>query len=133
MGRGAAGGDGPRPRRKGACGAEGGREKRYPRPRPPPATRYAVRGRLRGDAVASPGTAAADARRRRSERPAVGAEVTKMRRIVVIPAKAGISCRKRADCNRQTTRSEEHTSELQPLMRISYAVFCLQKKKPKQI
>src|SRR3546814_8625513 len=29
----------------------------------------------------------------------------------------------------QTTRSEEHTSELQSLMRISYAVFCLQKKK----
>src|SRR3546814_8025443 len=27
-------------------------------------------------------------------------------------------------------RSEEHTSELQSLMRISYAVFCLQKKKP---
>src|SRR3546814_1756233 len=27
------------------------------------------------------------------------------------------------------TRSEEHTSELQSLMRISYAVFCLQKKK----
>src|SRR3546814_6063684 len=30
------------------------------------------------------------------------------------------------------TRSEEHTSELQSLMRISYAVFCLQKKKRKQ-
>src|SRR3546814_5065546 len=29
----------------------------------------------------------------------------------------------------QSTRSEEHTSELQSLMRISYAVFCLQKKK----
>src|SRR3546814_9082248 len=29
-------------------------------------------------------------------------------------------------------RSEEHTSELQPLMRISYAVFCLKKKKDKQ-
>src|SRR3546814_17141163 len=28
-----------------------------------------------------------------------------------------------------TTRSEEHTSELQSLMRISYAVFCLKKKK----
>src|SRR3546814_977221 len=28
-------------------------------------------------------------------------------------------------------RSEEHTSELQSLMRISYAVFCLQKKKDK--
>src|SRR3546814_2351425 len=29
-------------------------------------------------------------------------------------------------------RSEEHTSELQSLMRISYAVFCLQKKKKKE-
>src|SRR3546814_8335248 len=27
-------------------------------------------------------------------------------------------------------KSEEHTSELQSLMRISYAVFCLKKKKP---
>src|SRR3546814_9024722 len=31
----------------------------------------------------------------------------------------------------QSTRSEEHTSELQSLMRISYAVFCLKKKKLK--
>src|SRR3546814_5182613 len=31
--------------------------------------------------------------------------------------------------NQQLTRSEEHTSELQSLMRISYAVFCLKKKK----
>src|SRR3546814_6507392 len=30
-------------------------------------------------------------------------------------------------------RSEEHTSELQSLMRISYAVFCLKKKKKEQI
>src|SRR3546814_3438172 len=29
------------------------------------------------------------------------------------------------------SRSEEHTSELQSLMRISYAVFCLKKKKEK--
>src|SRR3546814_3491239 len=29
----------------------------------------------------------------------------------------------------KTLRSEEHTSELQSLMRISYAVFCLKKKK----
>src|SRR3546814_4279091 len=29
-----------------------------------------------------------------------------------------------------TVRSEEHTSELQSLMRISYAVFCLKKKHP---
>src|SRR3546814_1478227 len=31
--------------------------------------------------------------------------------------------------NRRCPRSEEHTSELQSLMRISYAVFCLKKKK----
>src|SRR3546814_8510325 len=30
---------------------------------------------------------------------------------------------------RESDRSEEHTSELQSLMRISYAVFCLKKKK----
>src|SRR3546814_7431016 len=31
--------------------------------------------------------------------------------------------------DKQRVRSEEHTSELQSLMRISYAVFCLKKKK----
>src|SRR3546814_6977651 len=31
--------------------------------------------------------------------------------------------------NGHSSRSEEHTSELQSLMRISYAVFCLKKKK----
>src|SRR3546814_1848254 len=34
--------------------------------------------------------------------------------------------------SRSNTRSEEHTSELQSLMRISYAVFCLKKKKTKR-
>src|SRR3546814_6542648 len=36
-----------------------------------------------------------------------------------------------ADCRapKRRRRSEEHTSELQSLMRISYAVFCLKKKK----
>src|SRR3546814_8234806 len=33
-----------------------------------------------------------------------------------------------ADDDRGFERSEEHTSELQSLMRISYAVFCLKKK-----
>src|SRR3546814_6377614 len=33
---------------------------------------------------------------------------------------------------RAVERSEEHTSELQSLMRISYAVFCLKKKKNKE-
>src|SRR3546814_974738 len=34
-----------------------------------------------------------------------------------------------AQASRGLCRSEEHTSELQSLMRISYAVFCLKKKK----
>src|SRR3546814_4384102 len=34
-----------------------------------------------------------------------------------------------AQAHPQLMRSEEHTSELQSLMRISYAVFCLKKKK----
>src|SRR3546814_4539931 len=34
-----------------------------------------------------------------------------------------------ADIATMQTRSEEHTSELQSLMRISYAVFCLKKNK----
>src|SRR3546814_1633176 len=36
---------------------------------------------------------------------------------------------RRADPAADVRRSEEHTSELQSLMRISYAVFCLKKKK----
>src|SRR3546814_9562713 len=35
----------------------------------------------------------------------------------------------RVQRDRLSKRSEEHTSELQSLMRISYAVFCLKKKK----
>src|SRR3546814_4738410 len=34
-----------------------------------------------------------------------------------------------SDSSKAPWRSEEHTSELQSLMRISYAVFCLKKKK----
>src|SRR3546814_2909593 len=41
-------------------------------------------------------------------------------------------CGRRSGCRihrpRNAARSEEHTSELQSLMRISYAVFCLKKK-----
>src|SRR3546814_1404156 len=39
-----------------------------------------------------------------------------------------ITVRKTIDTLIATRRSEEHTSELQSLMRISYAVFCLKKK-----
>src|SRR3546814_4819474 len=37
------------------------------------------------------------------------------------------------DAGKTARRSEEHTSELQSLMRTSYAVFCLKKKKNKSI
>src|SRR3546814_8768955 len=46
------------------------------------------------------------------------------------PAKAGGGAE---HDERHYLRSEEHTSELQSLMRISYAVFCLKKKKNRQI
>src|SRR3546814_1666173 len=45
------------------------------------------------------------------------------------------SLRSAMSCDRNDSsrrRSEEHTSELQSLMRISYAVFCLKKKKKNQ-
>src|SRR3546814_4151562 len=44
------------------------------------------------------------------------------------PPRSGNAPSRNADC----ARSEEHTSELQSLMRISYAVFCLKKKKTKK-
>src|SRR3546814_2866608 len=40
-------------------------------------------------------------------------------------------CRCMENLRYHMQRSEEHTSELQSLMRISYAVFCLKKKKNK--
>src|SRR3546814_3223922 len=41
----------------------------------------------------------------------------------------GLLASPHTSAGRLPTRSEEHTSELQSLMRISYAVFCLKKKK----
>src|SRR3546814_8658808 len=41
----------------------------------------------------------------------------------------GLQSQKGAAAYAASKRSEEHTSELQSLMRISYAVFCLKKKK----
>src|SRR3546814_1574075 len=45
------------------------------------------------------------------------------------PRRHGQSESRREQEGNQRGRSEEHTSELQSLMRISYAVFCLKKKK----
>src|SRR3546814_10673831 len=52
-------------------------------------------------------------------RPKIGREIFRQKRLTLIQ-KCITSC--------NTRRSEEHTSELQSLMRISYAVFCLKKK-----
>src|SRR3546814_7566779 len=53
------------------------------------------------------------------------------RRVGRAVAKPDAAKRQRpVECDRNP-RSEEHTSELQSLMRISYAVFCLKKKKNK--
>src|SRR3546814_4694457 len=46
------------------------------------------------------------------------------------PFRAASSCAESAPL--PASRSEEHTSELQSLMRISYAVFCLKKKNHKK-
>src|SRR3546814_1568215 len=54
----------------------------------------------------------------KAQRSAFGGKGGARRRRSVVLAAAG-----------QPRRSEEHTSELQSLMRISYAVFCLKKKK----
>src|SRR3546814_9799499 len=53
-----------------------------------------------------------------------------------VGCRIGVTCRRDGDDAAallrhasEALRSEEHTSELQSLMRISYAVFCLKKKK----
>src|SRR3546814_10368565 len=43
-----------------------------------------------------------------------------------------LACQRLQVVDDEVERSEEHTSELQSLMRISYAVFCLKKKKQHQ-
>src|SRR3546814_1366315 len=46
----------------------------------------------------------------------------------VTPETLGDTAREAVDAGKPNPRSEEHTSELQSLMRNSYAVFCLKKK-----
>src|SRR3546814_8960165 len=56
------------------------------------------------------------------------AEKAAGRGLKVIIAGAGGAAHLPGMCAAKTPRTEEHTSELQSLMRISYAVFCLKKK-----
>src|SRR3546814_7605839 len=69
----------------------------------------------------------------RSSRPAasVAADHRRARRGAARPFADRLALnRRRSQPVARKRRSEEHTSELQSLMRISYAVFCLKKKKP---
>src|SRR3546814_1981786 len=52
-----------------------------------------------------------------------------VRRLATLPPALRARQIDRLSRTRTALRSEEHTSELQSLMRISYAVFCLKKKK----
>src|SRR3546814_9551131 len=68
-----------------------------------------------------------DLRRRRADGGAAGCEAGRRQGVGDRPAQ----CRRRrgpGPFRGAGGRSEEHTSELQSLMRISYAVFCLKKK-----
>src|SRR3546814_7973054 len=72
-------------------------------------------------------------RQRRRVDMAVGTELARIAQAeggAVVPGRADPGIHQ-ARVTRQ--RSEEHTSELQSLMRISYAVFCLKKKKTRNI
>src|SRR3546814_5260685 len=73
-------------------------------------------GRVDGDLSLHPVRRLDEKLRRSAEMLAAPA----VRTLAVVPA---------AQAEALAARSEEHTSELQSLMRISYAVFCLKKKK----
>src|SRR3546814_10261041 len=74
------------------------------------------------------GAGRADARARRNAGDGPGACL----RATALGTRAAQCCRARVGMPRRT-RSEEHTSELQSLMRISHAVFSVQKQKIKEM
>src|SRR3546814_7838229 len=61
-----------------------------------------------------------------------GGVLAELARQFLPPARRGGESRPICAQLNQVLRSEEHTSELQSLMRISYAVFCLKKKNNNQ-
>src|SRR3546814_6285092 len=63
--------------------------------------------------------------------PIIGGLIVVLLLRVVLPAAAPVPVEMTLCLLAVAGRSEEHTSELQSLMRISYAVFCLKQKKKK--
>src|SRR3546814_9417968 len=79
------------------------------------------------------------ARQRLLQRRQRGVELVQLRLVRRVDQQQPAAVAQRAVLRRQqradrgmAVRSEEHTSELQSLMRISYAAFCLKKKKNRQ-
>src|SRR3546814_2402372 len=110
--------------------------------RPPRSTRtdtlFPYTTLFRSDIAAragDPRVAAGDrarAQRAFERRPRIGDRDLHHRRAAPERAAGEIEFFRDGDDAPRKARSEEHTSELQSLMRISYAVFCLKKKKIKQ-
>src|SRR3546814_1755328 len=100
--------------------------------RPPRATRtdtlfpYTTLFRSR---VRDWGSTAPSLRRRNRARGRARSKARASRRASTLRRGAASPRPRERRCRRSRGRSEEHTSELQSLMRISYAVFCLKKKK----
>src|SRR3546814_1618614 len=95
----------------------------------PYTTLFRSRGRvpgLRRDHRATPRYDRSD----RPGRPAFGIHIPTVRNSMASIESDAL--RARFEMMTSRSRSEEHTSELQSLMRISYAVFCLKKKKQTQ-
>src|SRR3546814_9440561 len=59
----------------------------------------------------------------------IGTDMAGVARIEIAADRAGADCRRGGVEGVRPGRSEEHTTELQTLMRITYADLCLQKKK----
>src|SRR3546814_5838057 len=87
--------------------------------------RLAEAGRLSTERRSPPGSAL---RTTRFDRPVTSATCSGPK-CQTIWSSAAWTDGRAARCSTRRSRSEEHTSELQSLMRISYAVFCLKKKK----
>src|SRR3546814_6803052 len=113
-------------------GAPACTERRRGRVQPPPAAggSCAQAGRLRRNPPRRAGL------RRRRGAPAARSGRAVLRRVAeraaagrTGPRRAGRMQGRGGFAGGRAARSEEHTSELQSLMRISYAVFCLKKKK----
>src|SRR3546814_9215786 len=100
-------------------------------------TRVGSGGPWRGSCGAGAGVVigvdgAAQRRRLRSNRTPGKVEHRRAAGLLLAGARVGRSLEGLGPCQPQPHRSEEHTSELQSPMRISYAVFCLKKKKTKK-